>query len=110
MLGGKIMKFSTNVTDSDRVSSLYIAEITKKGHNSVLRDLRNRIGLCNLVQSTRLNSQNKRYPVYFITKLQFIEFIQQYTANLSTNRKYLSKLQHRVLVENYEFLKTVNSI
>jgi len=105
MLGGKIMLYQSDSVSSDRVSSLYISELTHKKHNVILRDIRHVIGLPFVVQSTRRNVQNRRFPVYFLTKPQFLELMQSYVANLHDNSRFISKLKNKVIAENYEYLE-----
>ena len=85
----------------DYVSSLEISKITEKSHNHVLAEIRHRFCLSDIRQSTRLNSQNRRFPVYFLTQKQYLELIMLFVPNLSKKSKKIAKLQHKTIVDNY---------
>ena len=65
--------------------SLTVAEVFKKGHDKVLRDIRSmecseQFRLANFGESTYVNSQNKEMPKYFMTKKGFTLLAMGYTG------------------------------
>lgn len=75
-----IQKSETSV-----VTSLDIAETFEKEHRRVLQDIRTlecseEFGLHNFVQSSYTNSQNKKQPMYYITRDGFTLLVMGYTG------------------------------
>lgn len=74
--------------ETDKMSSLDIAEITGKEHRSVLRDIRNLIenlqdvGGYNFVQSSYVNKQNKNQPMYELGKKECLLLASGYDVAL----------------------------
>lgn len=67
------------------VSSIDVAETFGKEHARVLRDIRelacsDEFRLGNFAESTYLNSQNKKQPMYFITRDGFTLLVMGYTG------------------------------
>ncbi|MBT2722279.1 Rha family transcriptional regulator [Bacillus sp. ISL-46] len=65
--------------------SLTVAEVFEKGHDKVLRDIRNlgcsdEFRLANFGESTYLNNQNKELPMYHMNKKGFTLLAMGYTG------------------------------
>lgn len=67
------------------VSSLDIAETFEKRHDNVLQDIRNlecsdEFRLLNFQESSYVNSQNKKQPMYYVTRDGFTLLAMGYTG------------------------------
>ena len=74
------------------VSSLDVAETFGKEHGHVLRDIRelgcsNEFRQSNFGESFYMNSQNKRQPMYYITKDGFTLLVMGYTGDIAMRFK-----------------------
>lgn len=74
------------------VSSLDVAETFGKEHGHVLRDIRelgcsNEFRQSNFGESFYINSQNKRQPMYYITKDGFTLLVMGYTGDIAMRFK-----------------------
>lgn len=74
------------------VSSLDVAETFGKRHDHVLRDIKNlgcseEFGLLNFGESYYINSQNKKQPMYYITKDGFTMLAMGYTGDIAMRFK-----------------------
>lgn len=64
------------ITEQNKMTSLFLAEITGKEHRHLLRSIREmesawiELGQPNFTQSSYLNSQNKQQPMYELTKTE----------------------------------------
>ena len=79
----EISKFGKN--EVVVVSSLDVADTFGKEHNKVLRDIRelgcsNEFRLSNFGQSEYINSQNKKMPMYYMTRDGFTLLVMGYTG------------------------------
>ena len=68
-------------------TSLNVSDVFNKGHNSIMRDIRNLIksipenfGLNNFVQSSYKNQQGREMPMYTITRDGFTLLVMGYTG------------------------------
>lgn len=66
-------------------TSLIVAEVFDKGHDKVLRDIRNlecsaEFRLANFGESTYINSQNKEMPMYYMNQKGFTLLAMGYTG------------------------------
>ena len=73
-------------------SSLQVAEAFGKRHDSVLRDIQNLdcpedFGLHNFVESSYRNEQNKKQPMYFMTRDGFMFLVMGYRGKKAANIK-----------------------
>ena len=70
------------------ITSLEVAELTGKRHDSILRDIRNilsqmdEISLHNFVESTYTSDRGKEYPMFNLTKEGCLCLVSGYDANL----------------------------
>ena len=76
-----------SMNEVQRISSREIAELTGKQHNHVMRDIRNlieqgAIGQLNYGQSSYINSQNKKQPMYLLDKEASLVLATGYNAVL----------------------------
>lgn len=67
------------------VISLGIAETFEKEHKNILKDIRElecseEFGRLNFEQSSYINSQNKKQPMYYITRDAFTLLVMGYTG------------------------------
>ena len=74
------------------VSSLDIAETFEKHHKNVLRDIKNldcskEFRQLNFEQSYYLNEQNKKQPMYYMTKDGFVLLVMGYTGERAAKFK-----------------------
>lgn len=79
----RISKIETTV-----VSSLDVAETFGKRHDNVLKDIReldcsDEFRLLNFEESTYLNSQNKKQPMYYMTRDGFAILVMGYNGEKS---------------------------
>lgn len=79
----RISKIETTV-----VSSLDVAETFGKRHDNVLKDIReldcsDEFRLLNFEESTYLNSQNKKQPMYYMTRDRFAILVMGYNGEKS---------------------------
>lgn len=75
-------------------TSLQIAEVFGRGHNTVLRDIRDLLEKCpepfgvyNFVQSEYTNEQNKKMPMYIITRDGMTLLVMGYTGDKAMEYK-----------------------
>lgn len=79
-----------------KMSSREIAQLTSKEHRTVLRDIDNlnsnyeKLGLHKVVQSSYLNEQGRKFRQYELTKMQTLDLLTGYNAELriKVNRRW----------------------
>lgn len=82
------MKELINIKDDVKMSSREIAELTGKRHDHVLRDIATlnesyeKISLLKIEKSTYLNSQNRTFREFLLTKMQTFDLMTGYDAIL----------------------------
>lgn len=67
------------------MSSLAIADLCKKRHNDVMRDIRkmlNELGERNFAQSSYINKQNKMQPMYDLDETKALCLVSSYSIEL----------------------------
>ena len=84
------------------VSSLDVAETFGKRHDNVLKDIKNlgcseEFGLLNFEESYYMNSQNKKQPMYYITKDGFTMLAMGYTGDIAMRFKEAYIKQFKVM-------------
>lgn len=90
------MKELINLNDDVKMSSREVAELTGKRHDHVLRDIATlnesyeEIALPKVGESTYLNSQNKTFREFLLTKMQTFDLMTGYDAilRIRVNRRW----------------------
>lgn len=76
----------TSIHETDKMSSLQIAEITKKRHDAILRDIRNLlqqgVAVHNFVESSYEDANQRNRPCYYLTKKGCLILASGYDAKL----------------------------
>ncbi len=83
------------IENKETITSREVAELTGKEHRSVMRDIRvileQGVGQSNFVQSSYTNSQNKKQPMYTMTKKGALILASGYDALL--REKIINRLE-----------------